>query len=72
MAGPKRPSENAYSKTNAYRGPLSGRFREIDRRVCDFVIEKHILVTSLFLKISLEKRARLTIRVVLYSGQYGS
>ena len=31
---------NADSKRKAYRGPQSGRFQEIDRRVCEFVIEK--------------------------------
>ena len=42
-----------------------------ERRVCEFVIEKRILVISHFLKISLEKRGHLIIRVILYLGQYG-
>ena len=48
MEGPKRSSENANSMRKAYRGPLSGRFQEINRRVCEFVIEKQILVIRVF------------------------
>ena len=40
MAGLKRRVKNANSKRKAYRGPLSGCFQEIDRRVCEFVIVK--------------------------------
>ena len=40
--------KNANSKRKAYRGPPSGRFQETDRRVCEFVIEKQILVIRVF------------------------
>ena len=36
------------------------------------VLRNNFWNQSLFLKISLEKRGRLIIRVMLYSGQYGS
>uniref|UniRef100_A0A668AVM8 Pogo transposable element derived with KRAB domain n=1 Tax=Myripristis murdjan TaxID=586833 RepID=A0A668AVM8_9TELE len=32
--------KNAHSQRRAFRGPQTGRFSEIDRRVCDFVHEK--------------------------------
>ena len=40
--------ENANSKRKSYRGPLSGRFQETDRRVCEFVTEKQMLVIRVF------------------------
>ena len=70
------------SKRNTYRGLQSGHLQEIDRRVCEFVIEKrnesfkavfsYFFNCFLFLKISLEKRGHIIITVVLYSGQYGT
>lgn len=32
--------KNAHSERRGYRGPQTGRFTEIDRRVCDYVTEK--------------------------------
>ena len=36
----KKSLKNASSKRKAYRGPQSGRFQEIDRSICAFVIKK--------------------------------
>ncbi|KAJ8362614.1 hypothetical protein AAFF_G00365480 [Aldrovandia affinis] len=40
MASPKDRLKNANSQRKANRGPQSGRFQEIDKRVCEYVTEK--------------------------------
>ena len=40
MESSKRPPKNAYSQRKAFRGPQSGRFQELERRVCTYVDEK--------------------------------
>ena len=61
----KERLKNANSMRKAFRGPKSGRFREIDRRVCEYIL------FIFFPKWYLKNRGRLIIRLVLYSGQYG-